>query len=644
MAMPPNQKPPYARGLPLLWVVMIFALIFAIMQPLKTGTTPTEYSYSRFLAAVEAGEVSKVTFRGDSISGTLDTPAETASGRATDRFTTRLPPTGDDDLIELLRSHEIEIEAVEPQRGLGSWFLSLLPWLLILGFWYVIWRRMAGNLPGGVGRDGLGGFLKGRMRKVEKGTAPKVRFADVAGQENAKAEVSELLEFLRNPERYRKLGASVPRGILLQGPPGTGKTLLARALAGEAGVAFYPISASEFIEVFVGVGASRVRQLFEEAKKDAPSIIFIDELDSIGRVRGAGFGGGHDEREQTLNQILAELDGFEGDEATVVLAATNRPDVLDPALLRPGRFDRHITLELPDLKARVAILQVHSKSVPLANDVDLEKIAAGTPGFSGADLKNLVNEAAMAAARDNADRVTAAHFDAMRDRIMMGSLRTLAIHEEERHRLAVHESGHTAVAHFLPDADPIHKVTILPRGRALGGTHQLPEIERHTLPEEYLRDRLAVMLAGRASEKTFLDSFSSGAEEDIRTATQLAHWMVGRWGMSDEIGPVDVRDSDENPFLGREFAQPRRFSEDTAKQADHAVHALLVEAEARAAEIIESHRKQVQRLISELEDRETLDRTAIAGALGPKVVAGPPLRTGPTPPAEKDETEETERS
>jgi cell division protease FtsH len=606
----------------LVWVLMAVGVALALLflRQLEPGAAPLDISYSRFLTMVEEARVASVTFRGEQLDGSLHAPVDTPAGGTTTRFTTRLPPTGDDGLIARLRDRNVEIDAKEPTDGLTPWLLSLLPWLLIIGFWLFLWRRMAGNLPG-MGRDGLGGFLQGRARKIARENAPKVRFADVAGQENAKAEVAELLEFLRNPERYSKLGAEVPRGILLEGPPGTGKTLLARALAGEAGVAFYPISASEFIEVFVGVGASRVRQLFEEAKKNAPSIIFIDELDSVGRVRGAGFGGGNDEREQTLNQILAELDGFEGHEATVVLAATNRPDVLDPALLRPGRFDRHITLELPDLEARIAILKVHCKRVPLAGDVDLARIAAGTPGFSGADLKNLVNEAAMAAAREGADKVTAAHFDAMRDRIIMGSLRTLAIHEDERYRLAVHESGHTAAAYYLPNSDPIHKVTIIPRGRSLGGTHQLPEIERHTLPEEYLRDRLAVILAGRASERLFLDSLSSGADEDIRMATQLARSMVGRWGMSDEIGPVDVRDSDEHPFLGREIAQPRRFSEDTARQADQAVRKLLVEAEARATEIIETHRPQVARLIAELEARETLNLAAVAAALGPKAVA-----------------------
>jgi len=470
---------------------------------------------------------------------------------------------------------------------------------------------------------------------VKKAKIPKVRLADVAGQENAKAEVAELLEFLREPERYQKLGAEVPHGILLQGPPGTGKTMLARALAGEAGVPFFHMSASEFIEMFVGVGASRVRNLFDAAKKAQPSIIFIDELDSVGRVRGAGLGGGHDEREQTLNQILAEMDGFEGHEAVVVLAATNRPDVLDPALLRPGRFDRHVTLELPDLKGREAILKVHARNVPLAPDVDLHTVATGTPGFSGADLKNLVNEAAMAAARENLTRVEARHFDAMRDRIMMGAVRTLAIHADERHRLAVHESGHTAVAYFLPLADPLHKVTIIPRGRSLGSTHQLPEIERHTLPEEYLKERLAVILAGRAAEKVFLDSVSSGADEDIRMATQIARSMVGRWGMSEEVGPVDVRESESHPFLGREMAQPRSFSEATAAAADKAVRRYLMEAEARAVELLKQNEPKVARLIAELEKRETLDRNEIAVCLGPKEVAAP-SKKAPKPAVEDD--------
>jgi len=590
-------------------------------------------SYTEFQSLLESEKVATVTFRGERLDGTLNTTIPTPAGRTTAHFTTRIPPVENPGLLPLLKQQGVEIRAEAAANGANSWWLSLLPWVLIIGFWIFLWRRMAGGgMPGGLGRGGdLTNFLRGGVRKVEGETAPKITFDDVAGQDNAKREVAELIEFLRNPGRYSRLGAEVPHGILLEGPPGTGKTLIAKALAGEAGVPFFQISASEFIEVFVGVGASRVRNLFDEAKKSAPSIIFIDELDSIGRVRGAGLGGGHDEREQTLNQILAEMDGFAGHEAVVVLAATNRPDVLDPALLRPGRFDRHITLDLPDREARVAVLKVHARHVPLDADVDLDKIAAGTPGFSGADLKNLVNEAAMAAAREDADKVTAQHFDEMRDRIMMGTLRTMAIQDDERHRLAVHESGHAAAAYYLPLSDPIHKVTIIPRGRSLGSTHQLPEIERHTLPQEYLTDRLVVLLAGRASEQAFLGSLSSGAEEDIRTATKLARWMVGHLGMSEEVGPVDVRESEENPFLGREIALPRRFSEETAQAADKAVRRLLTEAEERAASVLEAHRARVERLIAALEEQETLDRAAVAECLGPTEVTQPTRKpeTGP---------------
>jgi cell division protease FtsH len=602
------------------WILfgILVAVLFLFLFPPEAPTT--SLTYSEFKTRVDQGQVERVVFEGDRITGEIRKDVADPTDAGAGRFRTRVPSAGDPDLMKRLSEQGVEIVAEDPGGGLGGWLAVLLPWLLILGVWFLLFGRMRGGIAGGMGPGGLKNFLGGRARKVQKEKAPKVRFADVAGQDNAKREVAELLEFLRDPERFQRVGAEVPHGILLEGAPGTGKTLLARALAGEAQVPFFHISASEFIELFVGVGASRVRQLFEEAKKNAPSIIFIDELDSVGRVRGAGLGGGHDEREQTLNQILAEMDGFEGHEAVVVLAATNRPDVLDPALLRPGRFDRHITLELPDLSARLAILQVHAKSVPLADDVDLKKVAAGTPGFSGADLKNLVNEAAIAAAREHALKVTAHHFDEMRDRILMGSLRTLAIHEDERHRLAVHEAGHTAVAYYLPNADPIHKVTIIPRGRALGGTHLLPELERHTLPEDYLRDRLAVMLAGRAAEQVLLDSLSSGADDDIRLATELARRMVGRWGMAEEIGPMDVRESEEHPFLGREMARPRRFSEETAKSADMAVRRLIREAHERARDILEAHRPQVARLVALLEEKETLDRIAVAACLGPKEV------------------------
>lgn len=599
------------------WVLasVLFAGLLMIATGLLLFTTPkspADLTYTRFRDLAENGEIARVTISGSRATGDFRAPMEVAPGKSSTTFVTRLPAIENADLLALLRTQKVDISFRDDDLPIS--FIALIPWLVLLGFGYFFLR----SLRGGGGFGGAAGFLGGHTRRIREGETPKVRFADVAGQDNAKAEVSELLEFFRNPERYRRLGAEVPHGILLQGPPGTGKTLLAKALAGEASVPFFHISASEFIELFVGVGASRVRDLFMRAKQLAPSIIFIDEIDSVGRVRGTGWGSGHDEREQTLNQILAEMDGFEKREPVVVLAATNRPDVLDPALLRPGRFDRHVTLELPDLNARKSILDVHCRGVPLASDVDLRKVAAGTPGFSGADLKNLVNEAAMAAARKSRPQVGAGEFDEMRDRILMGSLRTMAIHQDERHRLAAHEAGHAALACYLPNADPLHKVTIIPRGRSLGGTHQLPEIERHTLPEEYLLDRLTVTLAGRASEKLFLGSLSSGADEDIRSATQLARLMVGRWGMSEELGPVDVRESDDHPFLGREVALPRHFSEATAATADRAVRQLLAKAEARASEILQEHRAEVAHLIDELEAREVLEHEAVIACLRPQ--------------------------
>lgn len=582
-------------------------------EPTKTVTVP----YSAFKALVEDGEVAKVTFKDRGLTVFLKRPMSLGEPpRDVTELLSEVPAIGDPEILPLLEEKGIEIRAAtEPKSGYG-WLGSVLPWLLLFGIYFWFWNRMQRNMMGHFGGRDANDFLAGAATREEKG-AKKVMFNDVAGQDNAKREVSELVDFLREPDRYRKLGAEPPRGVLLMGPPGTGKTLLARALAGEAGVPFFHISASEFIEMFVGVGASRVRKMFDEAKNRAPSIIFIDELDSVGRVRGAGLGGGHDEREQTLNQILAELDGFSGREAVIVLAATNRPDVLDPALLRPGRFDRHVTLELPDREARKAILEVHTRHTPLANDIDLGVIASGTPGFSGADLKNLVNEAAMSAARAGASAITMQHLEEMRDKVMMGSVRTLAIQPEEHHRLAVHEAGHTVVALHLPLADPVYKVTIIPRGQALGGTHMLPEIERHTLPEDYLKARLAVLLGGRTAERVLLGTVSSGADDDIKRATQLARAMVARWGMSQDIGPVDLRQSDEHPFLGREIAQPRHFSETTAHEVDEAVHKLLGEAEQQAVSIVDEQRGGLERLIAALEQQETLERAAIDACFSP---------------------------
>lgn len=602
-------------GRSVLWIaaslgLIIFISLVGAPESNRVATVP----YSEFKRWVGDGNVDQIMLRGDLVEITLKKPtAKTAAGTLTNTARAYLPDIDDGTLIPLLENEKVVIESRPSEDG-GNWFFAFLPWLFIIMFYLWFQRRMYSGMMGRPG-GAAGDFLSGSA-KTEEASGPKVTFKDMAGQENAKREVTELVDFLKDPAHYLEMGAEPPRGVLLMGPPGTGKTLLARALAGEAGVPFFSISASAFIEVYVGVGASRVRSMFAEAKKRAPSIIFMDELDSIGRVRGTGLGGGHDEREQTLNQILSEMDGFSGHEAVIVLAATNRPDILDPALLRPGRFDRHVTLELPDRKARKAILEVHTRKVPLAANADLDAIAAGTPGFSGADLKNLVNEAAMAAVRDGAKSVEMTHLDQMRDKVLMGTVRTLAVQPAERHRLAVHESGHTAAAYYLPEADPLYKVTIIPRGRALGSTHVLAQEDRQTLPEPYLKDRLAMMLAGRMAEMRFLGSASSGADEDIREATKLARAMVSRWGMATDIGPVDVRQSDDHPFLGREIAQPRTFSDATAHQVDIAVKTLLEEASRRADAILEEHMAKVEKLITALEEAETLDRAEIVALLG----------------------------
>ncbi len=613
-----SQPPPKRSSWAGLAFILLLVLYFALVWEPPQETLAAAIPYSEFKQLLSDGQITSVVLRGDQVRGEFYGPRPLGAGaQLSRRFETRIPAFGDPGLMELLEQQQVELTVGRPpgEGGGGSVLLAFLPWLVLIGVYAWFWRRVSRNLAGGIGRGGeIDGFLK--PRESVRAEPPKVSFDDVAGQENAKREVAELVDCLRQPERYRKLGAEIPHGVLLMGPPGTGKTLLARALAGEAQVPFFSISASEFIEMFVGVGASRVRKLFDQARAAAPSIVFVDELDSVGRVRGAGLGGGHDEREQTLNQILAEMDGFSGHEAVIVLAATNRPDVLDPALLRPGRFDRHVTLDLPDRRAREAILRLHTRQVPLEPEVGLEQVAAGTVGFSGADLKNLVNEAAMRAARHRREQVIAEDFEAMRDKILLGTERSLAMQPDERHRLAVHESGHTLAAWFLPHADALHKVSIIPRGRALGVTQQLPEEDRYTLPEDYLRDRLAVMLAGRAAEKLLLGSLSSGADDDIRQASSLARAMVGRWGMAEEIGPMDLRESEEHPFLGREMAQPRHHSEATAKAVDQAVRELLREAETRAEALITGKRPLVERLSAELEREETLYRETIAEILG----------------------------
>lgn len=603
-----------------LWLMVGAFLLMVLISRLMTASGPdqTALPYSAVKQMIRDGQVVSADLQEHAIIVAID-GADAADAKV---FRAVTPSQGDPNLLPLLEANGVEIRAEAP-AGL-SILPMVLPWVVIFGIYLWLQRRMMGGVAGG-GGGMVGGLLGGRFAKPTV-SREKITFDDVAGQDQAKREVAELVEFLRDPQRFERVGAEVPHGVLLVGPPGTGKTLLAKALAGEAEVPFFSTSGSEFIEIFVGVGAGRVRKMFEAARKAAPSIIFIDELDSIGRTRGTGLGGGHDEREQTLNQILAELDGFAAREAVVVLAATNRPDVLDPALLRPGRFDRHVTLNLPDKTARRAILDIHARKLPLEDSGDLEVMAAGTPGFSGADLKNLLNEAAITAARRDGQLITKADLDEARDKVMMGTVRSLAIRPEEKHRLAVHEAGHTAAAFFTPGADPLYKVTIIPRGRALGGTHMLPASERHTLDEDYLRGQLVTLLAGRAAEKLLIGTVSSGADDDIRRATELARSMVARWGMTEELGPVDLRQSEDHPFLGQTIAQPRGHADATAARVDEAVIALLKEAERLAEDILGEHRPQVERLASTLEAAETLDLVEIRRCLDPDAKTAPLTR------------------
>lgn len=594
-----------------MWVLLAgFLLLFLLFSTLfDNQPTQSTLSYSTVKQMIRDGQVTSVNLQEHAIIITTGEPGAVDAGG----FRAVTPAQSDPGLLPLLEQNGVEITAEAPAGvSILSW---ILPWLLILGVYLWLQRRMMGNIVGGPG--GMAGGLLGERFATPAASREKISFEDVAGQDQAKKEVSELVEFLREPERFERVGAQVPHGVLLVGPPGTGKTLLAKALAGEADVPFFSTSGSEFIEIFVGVGAGRVRKMFEAARKAAPSIIFIDELDSIGRTRGTGLGGGHDEREQTLNQILAELDGFAARDAVVVLAATNRPDVLDPALLRPGRFDRHVSLNLPDKSARRAILDIHARDLPLENTGDLEIMAAGTPGFSGADLKNLLNEAAITAARRGASLITRDDLAEARDKVMMGTVRSLAIRPEEKHRLAVHEAGHTAAAYYTPGADPLYKVTIIPRGNTLGGTHMLPESERHTLDEDYLRGQLVTLLAGRVAEKLLMGGVSSGADDDIRRATDLARSMVARWGMTDDLGPVNLRQSEDHPFLGQSIARPRDHADATAAQVDTAVIAKLKQSEEQATAVLTEHRPRVEQLVSALEARETLDFDAIQACLDP---------------------------
>jgi cell division protease FtsH len=562
-------------------------------------------SFSEFMTWVGAGSVAKVEIVGQDLTGTT---------KANETFHAYVP-TQYDGLVNELMKANVQVNAKEPTAS--PWASLLLGWaptLLIVGFWLFFMRQMQSG-----GNKALS-FGKSKA-KLSSSSQKKVTFKDVAGVDEAKEELQEIIEFLKEPQKFQKLGGRIPKGVLLMGPPGTGKTLLARAVAGEANVPFFSISGSDFVEMFVGVGASRVRDLFEQGKKNAPCIVFIDEIDAVGRHRGAGLGGGHDEREQTLNQLLVEMDGFESNEGVILVAATNRPDVLDPALLRPGRFDRRIGVNRPDVKGREGILSVHTRKIPMSDDVELPTLARGTAGFSGADLANLVNEAALNAARYNQKVVRMYDFEFAKDKVLMGSeRRSMIISDDEKRVTAIHEAGHALLTVLLPHADPIHKVTIIPRGMALGLTQQLPADEKHNYSRDYLNDQIAILLGGRIAEEITMDSLTTGAGNDLERATELARRMVCEWGMSDAMGPLTFGKKEEQIFLGREIAQHQDYSEDTALKIDHEVKRFVTENYVRSHKMLSDSKETLVKIADALLAREVLDADQVR-----RLVAGLPL-------------------
>ncbi|HUP51292.1 MAG TPA: ATP-dependent zinc metalloprotease FtsH [Longimicrobiales bacterium] len=587
-------------------MMMALMLLFAIRIVGSQDQAVADLTYTEFRQHVEADRLDNVTFRDRAVEGELRQPAR-KDGQEYTHFRSRLPGEVSDPFIDELLALGVAVDAEATERGIGTYLLSVLPWLLFIAFWIWIFRTMQGG--------GNRAFQFGRSKaKMISPDTPKVTFADVAGADEAKEELQEIIEFLKDPAKFSRLGGRLPKGVLLVGPPGTGKTLLARAVAGEAGRPFFQMSGSDFVEMFVGVGASRVRDLFEQGKAHAPCIIFVDEIDAVGRHRGAGLGGGHDEREQTLNALLVEMDGFESNEGVILLAATNRPDVLDPALLRPGRFDRQVVVDAPDVKGREGILRVHAKKLPLADDVELSLIARGTPGMSGADLANICNEAALLAARRDADRVTMDDFEKAKDKVMLGTERkSLVLTENERRLTAYHEAGHVVLGLKIPGLDPVHKVTIVPRGRALGITASLPEEDRHSYTKEWLEGQLAMLFGGRVAEEMIFgpNDITTGAGNDIERATTMARRMVTSFGMSEVIGLVAVADNEQEVFLGREIVQRRAVSEHTQRIVDEEVKRILDEAHAKAQEVIGQNRDLLESIAQALLERETLDRDQI---------------------------------
>jgi cell division protease FtsH len=585
----------------LFWVVVgLFMILLFNLFSVPTHAPEEDVIFSDFMAKIEKGDVEKAIIKGNHISSVLKDKTRIRT------FSPDYP-----DLVKVLREKDVKIE-VKPAEE-SPWYITFLvtwgPFILFLGLWFFLMRQMQ------VGGNKALSFGKSRARMLTE-DRKKVTFSDVAGIEEAKEEVLEIIEFLRDPRKFQKLGGRIPKGVLIVGPPGTGKTLLAKAIAGEAGVPFFSISGSDFVEMFVGVGASRVRDLFEQGKKHAPCIIFIDEIDAVGRLRGAGLGGGHDEREQTLNQLLVEMDGFDTTEGVILIAATNRPDVLDPALLRPGRFDRQVVVNRPDLRGRSEILKVHTKKVPVAANVELEKIARGTPGFSGADLENLVNEAALWAARQNKKEVEVVDFEMAKDKVLMGAERkSMMLTDEEKRTTAYHEAGHALMAKLLPGTDPVHKVTIIPRGRALGVTMQLPTDDRHNYSKDFLYNNLAILMGGRVAEELVLHHVTTGAGNDIERATDLARKMVCEWGMSEKLGPLTFGRKEEEIFLGREIATKRDFSDQVALDIDLEVRRLVTENYDRAKRILTENMVSLKALAEALLEKEVLDAPEIDAIL-----------------------------
>jgi cell division protease FtsH len=576
-----------------LWVVILVMILLLVTMLRQGQTVPPDIAFSEFHAKIDLGEIESVTIEEGHVTGRYTTGSE---------FRTYVPAVTEE-LISKLRAQNVEIVARPKPEG-GFWRQLLIMWfplVLIIGIWILFIRQMQAG--GGKAMS----FGKSRARLLTE-DQQQATFEDVAGVEESKVELEEIIAFLREPKKFTRLGGRIPKGVLLVGPPGTGKTLLARAVAGEAGVPFYSISGSDFVEMFVGVGASRVRDLFTQGKKNAPCIIFIDEIDAVGRHRGAGLGGGHDEREQTLNQLLVEMDGFESNEGVILIAATNRPDVLDPALLRPGRFDRRVVVPRPDLRGRIDILKVHTRRVPLDEDVDLQVIARGTPGFVGADLQNLVNEAALLAARRDASHVCMVDFEEAKDKVLIGTARkSLIMSEDDKRQTAYHEAGHALVAILTPEADPVHKVTIIPRGMALGVTLTMPEEDRYSLTREQITAHIKHAMGGRAAEEIVFGHFSTGAANDLKQATDQARRMVCSYGMSDKIGPISLADDEHDVFLGRDFVSRKEYSERTAHEIDQEIGSLLRTLYAEAKEILCDHRDLLERISEALLERETLD-------------------------------------